>query len=321
MKLVKAVLAALSASLITITPSVAVDVYPSKAPRIIISYAPGGSSDIIARFLGTELSQRWNKQVVVENKPGAGGMIGAGQVARSEPDGYTLLIAYTPEVSINKLIYKDMPYDPISDFTPIARIATSPLVLVSGPKLGINSFAELLKKKDLRMSFGSAGTGGQQHMAGELLRMETGLDLIHAPYRGSGPAVADLLGGHIDVLFAGIAPVLSQVQGGTLQALLVSGDERQSQLPGVPTAKELGVSGLDLPAWWGVFGPKGMDAKLVDKISQDVAAILSDPEKSKAFTKIGANPAYLSSPEFQTFIGAEMDKYGHIVKESGIEKQ
>jgi len=284
---------------------------------------PGGATDIIARTLGETLGKMWGQQVVVENRPGAGGMIGADQVVRADPDGYTLLLGYTPEVSINKLIYKKMQYDPEADLTPISLVAEAPLVLASGPKLPVKSYQELLqaKEKGRAISFGSPGTGGQQHLAGELLRLRTGLDMLHVPYRGTGAAVADLVGGQIDVFFATTPPLLGNIRAGKLTPLLVTGPERQPLLPDVPTVDELGLKDFHLTNWFGVFGPAGMDAARVEKIAADIDAALKQPETARALEERGLTLRYLAPGAFKDFIASEMKLYDGIIASTGVEKQ
>lgn len=301
----------------------AANAFPAKPVRLLVAYAPGGATDVIARFLAHALSGKWGQQVIVENKPGGAGMVGAENVARSHPDGHSLLIAYTPEASINKLVYKQMGYDPQVDLVPIALVATAPLILVSGPKMKESSFAALLKKKNggAPISYGSAGAGGQQHLGGELLKIQTGLDLVHVPYRGTGPMINDLLGGHIDVAFASSPPVLAHIRAGTLKPLFVTGKERQPLLPDVPTAVEVGLGDFDIPTWFGILGPKGMDPVVVDKIARDVASILADKSDIKPLVDQGLTINFLPPPKFKAFIAQEMNKYSDIVSRAGVDKQ
>lgn len=297
--------------------------YPDKSVKLIVGYAPGGSTDIVARLLANALSEKWKQSVVVENKAGASGMIGTEQVVRSAPDGYTLLLGYTPEVSINKLVFKDMRYDPITDLTPLNLIASAPLVLAAGPSTSIKSMEELvaLKGKVAQLTYGSPGVGGQQHMAGEVLRKLTDMPLVHVPYRGTALAVTDLVGGQIDLFFATTPPLLGNIQAGKLRPLLVAGDKREALLPDVPTAVELGMPQLQLTNWFGLFGPKGMPENVAEKISTDVAAVLKDQAFQKSLQEKGLTPTPLAPKEFEQFIKSEMTKYAAIVKETGIGQQ
>lgn len=297
--------------------------YPDKPVRLVVGYTPGGSTDIIARVMATHLTAKWGQQVVVENKPGASGMMGAEQVVRAKPDGYTLLLGYTPEVSINKLVFKSMRYDPVTDLTPVALTAAAPLVLAAGPKLPVSSMKELLARKgaDAKLSFGSPGTGGQQHMAGELLAKLSGLPLLHVPYKGTALAVNDLLGGQIDLFFATTPPLLQHIKAGKLRPLAVAGDKREKLLPDVPTVVELGLPRLQLTNWFGVFAPNGLPAPVLAKISADVVEVLHDPKVVKALEDQGLTPTPLQGDAFRNFIDAEMLKYKSIIDETGIAAQ
>ena len=294
--------------------------YPEKPVRLIVGYTPGGATDVIARILGAELSTKWGRPVIIDNRPGASGTIAGEQTAKAEPDGYTLLLGYTPEVSINKLVLRSMRYDPITDLTPIALAAVAPLVLVSGPKLPVSDFKALMAYKtgNRPVSYGSPGNGGQQHMAGEILGKLTSLPVMHVPYRGTSAAVADLLGGQIDIFFGTIPPLLQQVRSGRLKPLLVAGDKREVLLPDVPTAVELGLPGLQLSNWFGVFGPKALPAPIREKIASDVVEALSSKNVNKALEAQGLTPRPLTGQAFRQFIDSEMVKYKGIVEQTGI---
>ncbi|RZL85566.1 MAG: tripartite tricarboxylate transporter substrate binding protein [Variovorax sp.] len=266
------------------------------------------------------LSTRWGQQVVVENKTGASGMIAAEQVVRASPDGYTLLLGYTPEVSLNKLVFRSMRYDPVSDLSAIALAASAPLVLVSGPKLPVTSMDALLARKNSgnQISYGSPGIGGQQHMAGEMLASLTGMRLTHVPYRGTSLAVSDLVGGQIDLFFATTPPLLPHIRSGKLHPLAVAGPKREKLLPNVPTVVELGLPRLQLTNWFGVFGPKSLPAALNNKIGADVVAVLAEPDFIRALEDQGLSPTPMKGPALRDFIDAEMKKYQAIVAETGI---
>ena len=313
----------LCAALPILTGAYAADVVPAKTERIVVGYAPGGATDVIARFLATGLTNKLGKQVIVENKPGASGMIGADQLSRAKPDGTSLLVAYISEASINKLVHEKMPYDPETDLVPIARMATAPLILASGPKLNAHSFKELLARKDSSkpISYGSAGNGGQQHLAGELLKMRTSMNMLHVPYRGSALAVADVLGGQIDVGFFSASPLLPHIKTGKIKPLFIAGPERQALLPDVPTAEEVGLKNFDISTWFGVFGPKGMEPEVAEKIAKQVQSLLEDKEAVKVLTGQGLTASYLPPKEFRSFITAEMKKYSDIIEKAGVEKQ
>lgn len=297
--------------------------YPDKSVKLVVGYAPGGSTDIVARLLANALSKKWGQSVVVENKAGASGMIATEQVVRAVPDGYTLQLAYTPEVSINKLVFKDMRYDPATDLTPLNLIASAPLVLAAGPSIDIKSIDELLalKGKASELTYGSPGVGGQQHMAGEVLRNLTDMPLVHIPYRGTALAVTDLVGGQIDLFFATTPPLLGNIQAGKLKPLLVAGDKREALLPDVPTAVEKGMPKLQLTNWFGLFGPQGLSDAVKDKISADVMAIMADEAFQNSLKEKGLTPTPLSPDEFSKFIASEISKYDAIVRETGIKQE
>jgi tripartite-type tricarboxylate transporter receptor subunit TctC len=292
--------------------------YPDKPVKLVVGYAPGGSTDIVARILAVHLTAKWGQQVLVENKTGASGMVAAEQVVRARPDGLTLLFGYTPEVSINKLVFKSMRYDPLKDLTPVALAAEAPLVLVAGPRLKVASFKELQARKADDLSYGSPGVGGQQHMAGEMLGRLAGMRLTHVPYRGTSLAVTDLVGGQIDLFFATTPPLLPHIQSGKLKPLAVAGPRREKLLPDVPTTTELGLPKLLLTNWFGVFAPNGLPAPVLDRISADVVEALNDPKVVKLLEDQGLTPAPLAGAQFRSFIDAEMRKYTAIVSETGI---
>ncbi|OAE72667.1 ABC transporter substrate-binding protein [Achromobacter insolitus] len=300
----------------------AAQAFPDKPVRLIVAYTPGGATDVIARILAAQLTASWGQQVIVENRSGASGMIGAEQVARAKPDGYTLLLAYTPEVSINKLVYKQMRYDPLKDLQPIALVADAPLVLVSGPKVPATTYADLKRQgAQAPLVYGSPGTGGQQHLAGELLRVRSGMNLTHVPYRGTALAVADLVGGQIDIFFATAPAIIGQIGAGKLHPLFIAGPRRQDVLPATPTAKEVGLDDFDISNWFGLFGPAGMPAALVDRISKDTAQALQSTDVKEKLQGQGLAISYKPPQEFKAYIGAEMAKYGAIIKATGLEPQ
>ena len=294
--------------------------YPDRQVTLLVGYAPGGATDIIARTLATSLSSKWGQTVVVENKPGASGMLAAEQVVRAKPDGYTLLLGYTPEVSLNKLVFKKMRYDPIADLTPIVLTAEAPLVLVAGPKLSVTTMQELLAQKSSRqpLTYGSPGTGGQQHLAGEMLARSTGLTLTHVPYKGTALAVNDLLGGHIDLFFGTAPPLLPHIRAGKLRPIAVAGNVREKLLPDVPTVVELGIPRLQLTNWFGLFAPKGVSETVLDQITTDVSQALADAKVVKTLEEQGLSIKALRGAAFRDFIDAEMKKYQAIVTETGV---
>ena len=303
--------------------SVAFAAYPDKPVKLLVGYGPGGATDIIARVLSKYLTDKWGQAVVVENKPGASGMIAANDVVRAAPDGYTLLLGYTPEVSINKLVFSTMRYDPLKDLTPISLAAEAPLVLAVGAKLPVKTLKELLAqgKGATPLTYGSPGVGGQQHMAGELLGGATKMPLTHVPYKGTGPAVAALVGGQIDLFFATTPPLLGQIRAGKVTPIAVAGSQREKLLPDVPTFVELGYPAIQLTNWFGVFGPKNMPNPVLSKITADVTAALRDPAVVKELEDKGLTPRPIAGAEFAKFIDAEMKKYAPIIQSAKIKAE
>lgn len=297
--------------------------YPDKPVKLLVGYGPGGATDIIARVLSKYLSDKWGQAVVVENKPGASGMIAANDVVRAAPDGYTLLLGYTPEVSINQLVFSTMRYDPIKDLTPISLAAEAPLVLAVGAKLPVKSLKELLEKGKgaTPLTYGSPGVGGQQHMAGEMLGGSTKMALTHIPYKGTGPAVAALVGGQIDLFFATTPPLLGQIRAGKVTPLAVAGNKREKLLPDVPTFVELGYPAIQLTNWFGVFGPRNIPAPVLSKITTDVTSALRDPAVIKQLEDQGLTPRPIAGAEFAKFIASEMSKYEPIIKSANIKAE
>lgn len=320
MKLRLSLLSALfTVSTLCVAPHAAA-AYPDKPVKLLVGYGPGGATDIIARVLSKYLSDKWGQAVVVENKPGASGMIAANDVVRATPDGYTLLLGYTPEVSINQLVFTSMRYDPIKDLTPISLAAEAPLVLAVGAKLPVKSLKEILAqgKGTTPLTYGSPGVGGQQHMAGEMLGGATKMSLTHIPYKGTGPAVAALVGGQIDLFFATTPPLLGQIRAGKVTPIAVAGSQREKLLPDVPTFVELGYPAIQLTNWFGVFGPKNLPAPVLDKITADVTAALKDPAVVKQLEDQGLTPRPVAGAEFAKFIASEMSKYAPIIKAANI---
>lgn len=311
--------ALLTVTALSVAPQ-AVATYPDKPIKLLVGYGPGGATDIIARLLSKYLSDKWGQAVVVENKPGASGMIAANDVVRANPDGYTLLLGYTPEVSINQLVFTNMRYDPIKDLTPISLAADAPLVLAVGAKLPVKSLKEMLDKAKgaTPLTYGSPGVGGQQHMAGELLGGATKIPLTHIPYKGTGPAVAALVGGQIDLFFATTPPLLGQIRAGKVTPIAVAGSQREKLLPDVPTFVELGYPAIQLTNWFGVFGPRNLPAPVLNKITTDVTAALKDPAVVKQLEDQGLTPRPISGAEFVKFIASEMNKYAPIIKGANI---
>jgi len=294
--------------------------YPSRPVRIVVPLSPGGFADTPARMLAPRLSEQLGKQFYVENKPGAGGTIGADFVAKSPPDGYTLLLTGTPHV-ISAHLYKKVPYDALKDFTPIALIASGPYALVVNPqKVNVSSVRELIaaaKAQPGKIDYASSGNGSAQHLVGALFSTMAGIELNHVPYKGSGPAMQDLIGGQVGVSFAGVPNVLGHVKAGRLKALGVTTSKRWDELPDVPTIAEAGVPGYEATLWLNISGPAGMPAEIVQRLHSEINKALQEPEVQKNFHSAGVNATSMTPQELERFIRAEYDKWGKVVRDTG----
>jgi tripartite-type tricarboxylate transporter receptor subunit TctC len=293
--------------------------FPSRPVHLFVPYAAGGGVDILARTLGEAVSQTWGQSVVVENRPGAGGVVASQALVTSAPDGYTLMVVASGHAT-NAFLYPKLPYDTFKDFTPISILASSPNILVVRADSPFKTLADLIaeaRAKPGSLSFGQAGSGTSTHLAGELLKKLARIDISAIYYKGGAPAINDLLGGQIPMSFNNAPEVLGQLEAGTLRALAVTTTKRTAFLPDVPAMSET-VPGYDTEVWWGLLGPAGMPADLVAKISRDfVAALNTEPVKER-LAKFGASPIGSSSEELDAKIHADYEKWGTIIKSSGI---
>ena len=294
--------------------------YPSHPVKIVVPFPAGGSNDIIARILAQKLGERTGQTFLIENRGGAGGNIGADAVATSEPDGYTLLLTAPPPLTINAALYKNLPYDPAKAFAPIALVASVPIVLAVHPSVEANNVGEIIalaKAKPGTLNFGSSGNDSTNHLAGELLKSMTGIDIVHLPYRGAAPAMNDLIAGHIPMMFDNIPAVLPQVQAKSIKAIAVAGAKRATALPDVPTVAESGVPGFEASAWFGLVAPAKTPVAVLAKLESEVDAILKMPDVQKRFTELGAEPANISGAAFGRFLADETAKWTKIIQSSG----
>jgi tripartite-type tricarboxylate transporter receptor subunit TctC len=295
--------------------------YPNQPIRLIVPFAAGGATDVLARLLGERLSQSLGQQVVVDNRGGAGGNIGSAQAAKAEPDGYTLLMGAVGTHAINQSIYPKLPYDPIEDFAPVSLVATVPNVLVVNPSVPAQTVQELIalaKSRPGELNFASSGNGTSIHLSGELFKSMTGVDMVHVPYKGSGPAMTDLLGGQVQMMFDNLPSALPNVQAGKLRALGVTGAERSPALPDVPTIEEAGVPGYEALSWFGIFAPAGTPQPVIDKLHDHIVQALADPAMRARLADLGAEPVGSTPQEFASFIRAEAEKWAKVVKEAGV---
>ena len=297
--------------------------YPSKPVRIVVPFPAGGTTDILAREVGLEVSKRWGQSVLVENKGGASGTIGSEQVKNSEPDGYTLMITATHHV-INVSLRKWLPYDTERDFTSIALIASSPNVLVVYPGFPAQTVADLIrmaKEKPGSINFASTGIGGANHLSAELFKLMAGVDMVHVPYKGEAPAMNDLIAGHVPVMFGGITAVLPQLEAGRVRALGVTTRQRVATMPQVPTIDESGVPGFEVTSWFGLYGPANIPPAVLTKLSADILAVLATAEIRERFNTQGAEPGTLSQQDFARFVEAEIAKWRRVIEQARIPKE
>jgi tripartite-type tricarboxylate transporter receptor subunit TctC len=312
--------AALALALGVAAPT-AVLAFPDKPVRIVVPFAPGGATDVVARALGVRLGQIWKQQVIVENKPGAGGNIGADVVAKAPADGYTLLLASPAEVTINPYLYASMPFDPAKDLTPVSKVATAPLVLVVNaqktPATTVQELLAAIRARPAGINYASSGTGGPQHLAGEMFRLMSRTQMTHVPYKGGAPATTDLLGGQVEMFFSGLPPALAHIQSGRLRALAVTTAERSALMPQTPTVAEQGFPGFNIENWQGVFVPAGTPPAIVEQIARDIATVVSEKAFADQLTAQGASPVASKPAEFATFVRSESLKFSKLVKDSG----
>jgi tripartite-type tricarboxylate transporter receptor subunit TctC len=303
--------------------AVSAQAYPVKPVHVIISFPPGSSTDIVGRVIVQKLSELWGQPVLPENRGGAGGTIGAGIVAKAAPDGYTLLIDSSAH-AVSPAIYAKLPYDTIKDFVDIAPIAGQPNVLVALPGSPTKSVADLIaeaKAKPGKINFASAGIGSGTHLNLEKFKLVTGTDVMHIPYKGTQEVMTDLLGGRVEYYFAPISAALSSIHDGKLRAIAVSSARRSSSLPEVPTMAESGVPGFEFTLWFGVWGPAGMPADLIEKISKDVNRALADPGVRDRLAKLGNDTMSMTPAEFSQFVRKEIEDYARVTKAAGITPQ
>src|SRR3954465_9650986 len=279
-------------------PAAAQD-YPSRLVHLVVPQAAGGGTDTFARALGQKLSERWGQPVVIENKAGAGGVVGNDSVAKSPADGYTLLVTYEGSQAINQSLYEKLPFDSLKDFYPVATIAVTPFILIVGPRVEAKTLQEFIafaRANPDRLSYGSAGNGSVNHLLGEMLKTEADIRLVHVPYKGASAAIADVIGGHVDAAFASVPSVISSVHSNVVRALAVSSAGRIAIVPDVPTIAESGFEKFDVNPWWGILAPAGVSDAIARKISADVNEILKTPEMVEVLARQGATPL-ISSPE------------------------
>lgn len=321
MKALRFSLAALCAC--AILPATAVAEYPDRPIRLVVPYAVGGTTDIIARVVGARLGERLGQSVVIENRPGAGGSIGSAYAAKQPADGYTLVMAVESSHAVNPNVYARSAYDPIKDFAPVSNLADVPNVLVVNPAVpaqDLASFLRLLKAEPDKYAFGSSGNGGLSHMNGELFLKTTGTRMLHVPYKGLGPALNDLVAGQVQVVFDNIPSSYPLIQGERIRPLAVAAKQRLKVLPDVPTYAEAGLPAMNNPSWFGLAAPAGTPPAVLDKLNAAVRAALADPATVQAIEKQGAVPSPMSREEFGTLIARSYGHWKTVVEDIKFEK-
>jgi tripartite-type tricarboxylate transporter receptor subunit TctC len=310
------------ALLLALAGSAAAQDYPTKPVRLIIPFPPGGSNDVVGRMIATRLGERLGKQVVVDNRGGAGGVLGTEVAASAAPDGYTILVvslAYT----VNPWLYK-LKYDPLKSFVPVAMLASGANVLTVHPSVPVNSLEQLIalaKQKPGELNYASAGAGSFQHLGSELFKLMAGVDIVHVPFKGGGPAMIDVVGGHSQVLVSSLVQTGAHIRSGKLKALGVGSAKRSALFPDIPTIAEAGVPGYEMANWWGIVAPTGTPQPIVDKLAKEIGVVLSAPETQKHFAAEGAEVVQKTPAEFAAFIEAELAKWQRVVKDAKIKAE
>jgi tripartite-type tricarboxylate transporter receptor subunit TctC len=313
-----------AAWLIAFTATVAAQDYPSKPIRLIIPFPPGGGSDVAGRVVATALSERLGRQVIVDNRAGAGGVVGTELAANAPKDGYTLLMVSLAH-TVNPWLY-DLKgrYDPIKSFTPVAMVAGSPVVLVVNPNLPVHSVAELIAlatKQPGKLQYASAGVGSVTHLAGELFKLSAKIDMLHVPFKGAGPATVDVVGGHTSLMFGGLIATAPQIRSGKLRPLGMGSLKRNPVFPEVPAIAEAGVPGYETVNWFGIVAPEGTPASIVARLHKEITAVQDDPAVQKQFDNDGATLLRMSPAAFGAYMAADMTKWERVVKEGAIKAQ
>jgi tripartite-type tricarboxylate transporter receptor subunit TctC len=315
------ILYALAALTLALQGGALAGAFPDRPVHIVVPFPAGGSNDVIARLLGAKLSESWNQTVIIDNRAGAGGNIGAEYVARSAPDGLTLLLTAPGPLAVNQSLYAHLQFNPIEDFAPVALVASVPIVLAVNPSVKAKTVAELIalaKAAPGKLNFGSSGYGSTNHLAGELLKTLAGIDIVHVPYRGAAPAMNDLVAGQIPMMFDNMPAIRPQVQGGTIRAIAIAGTSRSPLFPDLPTMVEAGVPGFEASSWFGLVAPAKTPPVVVQALTDAVTRVLRDPDIAKKLADIGAEPGSLAGNAFGTFLHAETEKWGKVIKTAGV---
>ena len=312
---------ACSLALVAAGAAFAADPYPGRPVRVVVPFAAGGTTDIFARLVADKLGQNLGQQFIVENRGGAGGNIGTDAVAKAAPDGYTLVMGTVGTHAINPSLYARMAYDPLGDFAPVAYVAGVPNLMVVNPRTvkatTVRDFIDEAKSSPRKLTMASSGNGTSIHLSGEMFKQITGVEMPHVPYRGSGPAINDLIGGQVDVMFDNLPSCIEQAKAGNLRAIAVTSATRSAAIPSVPTLAESGLAGFDATSWFALFAPKGTPPEVTARLNAEVAKILATPEMSGRFADLGGDIRPMSPSELMEFVRAELVKWAAVVKASG----
>jgi len=322
--LVKRLIAALALAVLAFASGTSFAQYPVKPVRIVVPYPPGGTTDILARLVATRLTDKLGQTFVVENRPGAAGAIGSQAVAKSAPDGYTLVMGTVSSHGINSALYKSLPYDPVKDFAPVTNVASTPNVITVNPDVPVKNLGELLKlarEKPGKLNFGSTSQGGSPHMSAELLKMMTGVDMVHVPYKGAGPMLADLIGGQVQIGFDNLPSSMSHIRSGKVRAIAVTTPARWPGAPEIPTVAESGVAGYEVSGWFGLLAPAGTPKPVIDVLYAALSEILKQPEVQKQMLELGAAPVGNAPDAFGRQIAGEVEKWKKVVATTGVKAE
>jgi tripartite-type tricarboxylate transporter receptor subunit TctC len=301
-------------------PATAAD-YPTKPVRIVVPFPPGGTTDVLARIVASGLTERLGQQFIVDNRPGASGAIGTSMVAQAQPDGYTLVFATINTHGINASLFPNLPYDPIKDFAPVTIVANTPNVLMVHPSVPAKNVAEVIalaKAEPGKLNFGSTSLGGSPHMSGELFKMMAQIDIVHVPYKGGGPMLTDLIGGHIQMAFDNLPSSMGHIRAGDVRAIAVTTAERLPSAPEIPTMRESGLPDYEVAAWFGLLAPAGTPPEVVTRLNQSIGEILHSPEGGKRLADLGAEPVGNTPEEVAGVIAYEVDRWRKVVQATGV---
>jgi tripartite-type tricarboxylate transporter receptor subunit TctC len=318
MKVIRRFVCAAAAAVAT---GAAAQTYPAKPVTLVNAFPPGGPTDIVARQIAAKLSQRFGQQVIVDNRAGAAGTIGAASVARAEPDGYTLLFGVAANLAVAPAVLKSVPYDPVKSFAPVIEVARGPYVLMVNPSVPAKDVAEFVayaKRNPGKLNYGSPGQGSVHHLATEMLKQATGIDIVHVPYKGSAPAYTAVMAGEIQVLLDGMPAPLPHLRAGKMRPLGVTGDKRLGALPEVRSFAEQGVQGVDAQFWWGILVPAGTPQPVIARLNAEIAHALNDPEIRATFDKQNIEPSPGTAEAFGAWIAAERGRWAQVVAKAGI---